>query len=94
MIHTWDEPIEDAWERLVAPVVYILYDEDGVPLYVGMTNALLQRFQSHRNSAPWWGEVSRVTFREMPSRGASLDEEERLIEVLAPRWNIRKRGSR
>src|SRR5206468_10392091 len=38
------------WEH----VLYRLYDEEGVLLYVGITNAINTRFKTHAGSQPWW----------------------------------------
>ena len=39
-------------------ILYRLFDAHGDLLYIGITNDINLRFYSHRNSKPWWPEVS------------------------------------
>ncbi len=41
-------------------LLYLLYDEDGALLYVGITVDWRNRFNGHSHASPWWGRVSRL----------------------------------
>jgi len=78
-----------SWEH----ILYRFYDEDGVLLYVGVTNSIETRFRWHAANQPWWPEVvdCRPTF--YPNRAAVERAEYDAIRYERPRYN-RKAGSK
>lgn len=66
--------------------VYSLWAGD-VCLYVGLTNDLKRRLESHRYK-PWWSEVTRVVSDEVIGRSAAMEFEAHDIRKFRPRHNI------
>src|SRR4051794_32748355 len=64
-------------------VVYTLFDQGGVPVYVGQSNHLSARIRAHRATK---GFVRWVA-RECPSREVALAMEADLIRYLRPVLN-------
>ena len=67
--------------------VYVYYDADGRPLYVGCTSNFWQRHASHRKLAPWFDDATSFKRTEYPSKADARAEEARLIAKLRPLHN-------
>ena len=75
------------------PVVYVLLADDGKPLYVGTSDTLITRLQSHRQQKPWFSEVAYVTWHTAPDRRLDRYEWERTAIIsLCGKYN-RERGA-
>lgn len=61
--------------------VYECYDARGELIYVGRTNNPRNRVYTHRRETPWWPEVYRMTWVQVP------DLERERIMALRPRYN-------
>jgi hypothetical protein len=68
--------------------LYRLFDEDGVLLYIGISNAWQHRMQEHRRTQPWWDQVAHVFPISFPDRRSALDAEARAIRRERPLHNI------
>jgi predicted GIY-YIG superfamily endonuclease len=68
--------------------LYRLYDTDGTPLYIGVTDNPDRRFKQHRDTKPWWPQVARKTIEWHPSRAVALAEEAAAIKAETPVHNI------
>ena len=67
--------------------VYVCFDADGVPLYVGQTSGWFDRSLCHRDRSPWWPQVERVhIFAVRPERSRRAIERA-LIMALCPPHN-------
>jgi predicted GIY-YIG superfamily endonuclease len=67
--------------------LYRLYDEDGVLLYVGITNNWPRRRSMHMQDKSWWGEVCQVTFERFHHRTQAERAEPVVIKSERPRYN-------
>lgn len=77
------------WEH----VLYRFYDEDGVLLYVGVTNSIENRFRWHAANQPWWPEVADCRPAFYPNRASVERAEYDAIRYERPRYN-RNAGSK
>lgn len=67
--------------------VYRHYDEDGLLLYVGVSNDVGRRLEQHSKTAPWARRVSRTTIVSFPDRESALAGEREAIETEKPTYN-------
>lgn len=67
--------------------VYLLYDEGGCLLYVGITSTGTKRFAQHRDDQPWFDDVARADFEHYDTRREALAREGSLIRSLHPIHN-------
>lgn len=67
--------------------VYLLYDEDGALLYVGISLTVAQRMGQHRGSKSWWSDVRRIEVDHFPNRAEALEAEAELIDEWRPPHN-------
>lgn len=67
-------------------VLYRLYDERNVLLYVGITEELPKRFLRH-SARLWWPEVHTVCLEAYEGRTQALRAESRAIAVEGPLHN-------
>lgn len=67
--------------------VYIAWDADGVPLYLGAARILIERFRHHRCSKPWWHRVARVDHDWFPTPWQACMAEQFWITRLCPIQN-------
>jgi predicted GIY-YIG superfamily endonuclease len=74
-------------EQRARTAVYRLYDADGTPLYIGLTNDPERRFKQHRSSKPWWPQVARKVIDWYPTRDRAFLEEADAIETETPIHN-------
>jgi predicted GIY-YIG superfamily endonuclease len=65
---------------------YVLVDEDNAPLYVGASQDVAKRVQSHRRS-PWWDHVADVWTANSDDMAAAFQRERHLIHALRPKFN-------
>lgn len=68
--------------------VYLLYDELGVLLYVGISLSLARRLGSHRSGQTWWSCVARIDVEHHPTRRGALARERTLIRERDPLHNV------
>lgn len=68
--------------------VYRLYAEDGTLLYVGQSNAPLERYLEHRDTKPWWPQVHSHSIEWWPTLERAREREERAIRDEWPLHNI------
>lgn len=69
-------------------LVYLLYEEAGELLYVGITDRGPVRLVEHHRSKPWFPAVVRVEFERYATRADSERREKFLISSRAPRHNV------
>jgi len=77
------------WQNLGQPVpyaIYHLFNRLGRPIYVGVTNCLPYRFESHRRRY-WWPQVAYMNLYLVPTRVDALYWEKHAIHGLQPRYN-------
>lgn len=67
--------------------VYWLYDHEGILLYVGVTDHLLQRLTQHGLSKPWARRVSRIESIQFASRSHAEAVERNAIWFEGPLYN-------
>lgn len=68
--------------------VYRLYDASGTLLYVGQSNAPLERYVEHRDTRPWWPDVAEHSIEWQGSRERAEQREEFAIRDEWPLHNI------
>lgn len=68
--------------------LYRLYNSAETLLYIGVTDNPDRRFKQHRDSKPWWPQVTRKTIEWHPSRGRALTAEAAAITAETPAYNI------
>lgn len=69
------------------PTVYVHYDENGQPLYVGKTVNFKGRQSEHRNRSPWYHLVRRTETTAVSSAEEMHLLEAKLIAELKPQFN-------
>lgn len=74
--------------------LYRFFGEDGVLLYVGITNHLPGRMSEHAVEKPWWLEVQQVKVEHYPTRDDVSAAEQKAILEEHPRYNIQGRPFR
>lgn len=67
--------------------VYTLWDADDEPLYVGSSNALLGRLQTHLSSPMYGHLIARWSVQQAESKAEMLQAETKLIETWGPPLN-------
>lgn len=67
--------------------VYLLYDQGGCLLYVGITSTGTKRFAQHRDSQPWFDEVASAAFEHYDTRYEAVGREAWLIRHRHPIHN-------
>lgn len=74
----------------VAPVI-----EDGLLLYVGVSNVGPRRISQHAIAAAWWPRVATITIEHAPNRDSALQRERHAIEHESPAFNryLRRRAA-
>src|SRR6266540_418135 len=70
--------------------VYILRNQAGQALYVGMTSGTAERRLMDHRRADWWQEVAEIEIEEFATRWAALEHERALIALLRPVHNHRR----
>jgi predicted GIY-YIG superfamily endonuclease len=75
------DAIEEALYPKVLPpeglcLIYFLYDENDVCLYIGATTRFIHRLMIHAYHKPWWDLVKRIDF-ELSTGWARMFEQER-----------------
>lgn len=72
----------------VAYQVYVLADEQGEVIYVGMTSNLRQRVYDHWKKQPWGREIAYIEVVDVVQGSYSgLIAEKRVIQSLRPKYN-------
>lgn len=74
--------------------VYLLRDQAGVLLYVGVTLRAHDRWKQHGKSKPWWPEVKALEVEHFATRREAEAREALLIRTLHPRHNVHHRAHR
>ena len=81
-------PIMPPGERPEWTGVYRLYDKDEVLLYVGMTNASVDRYLEHRETKEWWPDVTDHSIEWYMTREEADEREVYTIKDEWPVYNI------
>lgn len=66
--------------------VYVLFDADGEPLYIGRSRALYARLRQHR-SQPWWPSVRVLEWTPCADAVDARRVERQMIETFCPDGN-------
>lgn len=69
-------------------VLYRMFDEDGVLLYVGITDDPVTRFRGHRGIKSWWNQVCTITLERYSSR-QELEDAERVALAAGTAHNVK-----
>jgi len=72
----------------VPTALYRLFDANDALLYVGISDALKQRFAGHAATKPWWSEVKRKTVEWHPARSSAAAAEITAIRDERPVYNL------
>jgi hypothetical protein len=75
-------------------MVYLLLDELGCLLYVGITSRGPQRLAEHYRSKSWFLDVCSTRFEWYATRAEIEQREKLLIRTLHPRYNVQHNGAR
>lgn len=76
-----DMPNNETW-------LYRMFDQDGILLYVGISQDAFVRFAQHARSKSWIKQVARWEREPFPSRQMALQAEKAAIEQESPLFNI------
>lgn len=68
--------------------VYRLLDESGALLYVGVSNMLRARLRKHRDTKPWWSDVTAIRVEQYRTRSEALAVERSAIATEEPVHNL------
>ncbi len=68
--------------------LYRLFASDGALLYVGIAGNPGRRFEQHRGTKPWWGQVAQTSLQHFKSRPEAMAAEMTAIRTERPRHNI------
>ena len=68
-------------------VVYAAFDEEGNPIYVGVTASEANRLTAHVHTSRWWGQMSYLRRYKVCSRKHAENLETLLICELQPAYN-------
>ena len=74
--------------RVTSPCVYIHFDAENRPLYVGYASYIGERMINHERSSPWFSQVKRIKVIEFDSGDEAFEAEQILIRVVCPPYNI------
>lgn len=72
----------------MSAVVYRIYDDDDVLLYIGCTESLKARMYQHRKYRPWADRIARVEHHAFAYRMDAQDAERAMIQEHQPPFNI------
>lgn len=70
-------------------VLYRMYDQDGGLVYVGISVSLPARLIQHRQSQPWWSDITSISVQHFPTIREARDAERVAIAEERPRYNVR-----
>lgn len=73
---------------MVAPCLFVFYDESRTLLYAGVTNSPSMRFMQHAAERDWWPAVRTITLEYHETMGAALEAERSAIRDERPAHNI------
>lgn len=73
--------------RLKPHFMYVIHDQSGEVMYVGMASNFYRRIGEHMARSDWWRDDYKPSCFEFPSRRAALDAEKAAIATLNPRFN-------
>lgn len=71
--------------------VYVMFDKELQPLYVGQTKNLMHRLAEHYHDgvlSKWADRFAFLAFKECRDRGERIALEERYIKQLRPELNV------
>ncbi len=68
--------------------LYRFFDQDGLLLYVGITCNPGVRFNAHRLTKTWWGDVASITLEKFSTRAELVAAESAAIIAERPLHNI------
>lgn len=68
---------------------YAYYDEQGIPLYVGLATDVLERFEQHMSNDPWASEITSISvWSNYKNKAEAAIAEKNLIGSLQPKYNV------
>jgi hypothetical protein len=70
--------------------LYRHFDGDDRLLYVGISLSTVSRLAQHRDSAPWFAGLAKVTVQLFETRETALEAEARAIAIEDPLYNRRR----
>lgn len=73
---------------LTTTSLYRLHADDGQLLYIGVAGNPGRRFEQHRASKTWWGDVARIDLEHHPTREDALAAERAAILAEHPTHNV------
>lgn len=76
----------------MSTVVYRLFDDDGVLLYVGVTGNWDVRERSHRCTKAWWDQVANVEFVNYDNAATARADERQAHFDERPRFGFTDRS--
>ncbi len=74
--------------------LYRFFDENGVLLYVGVTDNLGTRWATHADQKHWWDRVTSYTLEWFDTREAAEAAEQHAIWIEKPLYNVRHTRSK
>jgi predicted GIY-YIG superfamily endonuclease len=83
-----DQSAPEAGDQNEPAALYRLYNTDGTLLYIGITDNPDRRFKQHRDTKPWWPQVTQKSVEWRPNRLRALADEAAAIEAETPIYNI------
>ena len=69
--------------------LYRFFDSSDALLYIGRTVNPGRRMEKHRDTQPWWSEVTRITMEQQPDLSTLCAAERQAIESEKPLHNVR-----
>lgn len=74
--------------KLAAPaILYRLFDEDEVLLYVGVTDDIIRRLKRHMKTQPWANRIAMVSVEDFDTRDIALEMEREVVVAERPLFN-------
>lgn len=76
-----DMPSDETW-------LYRMFDQEGVLLYIGISQDAFVRFSQHTKDKPWIDQVARWEREVYPARKVALEAEKAAIKAEFPLYNV------
>jgi excinuclease UvrABC nuclease subunit len=71
--------------------LYRVYGDEGILLYIGVSNNFGRRWNEHSRNQPWWNSRRRMTVDWYNTEDEALDAEAHAIFNEQPRYNVMHR---
>lgn len=78
--------------RMTPTFVYRLFDDEGVLLYVGVSQDVQRRLRQHAAVQPWWPQVHHYSTIKYQTRREAQRAEGSAIRDEKPQHNVAQRG--